>query len=717
MGASGQNAVCGVAPPPVSPALPDVLMKDDTAYRAIRLAPGDAVVVCTHALPAGGAERQWVYLASGLQQLGYRPTVVLFEDIEAQPDERNAHYLPLLKAEGIPMMFISRQPQDTLQTMLATDQGFAALTRENLLPDANRLARLVLTFRQLAPKAVFAQLDPPNLYAGFAALLAGVPRVVLSFRSYNPSHFPQNHQPWFHAAYAALGRSDRVLFSGNAAAANRDYEAWIGLKPRRAITIANAVSEKHFPRPPEREIAACRTSFQVSPGGKIVIGVFRLVPAKGPFAFLEVCAGLAKAIHGLRVLIVGIGFALPELEARVAALGLNGIVMFLGRRNDVNLLMAAADLLLLASEKEGMPNVVLEAQLQGVPVVATETGAVRGAILPGITGLLCPVGDVPALTEACTTLLQDTALRRRMGEAGARHARGSFGIERMCQAYLQLARTHAKSGGLTARRLLLGNDDAAPDEEAAFFAGIRNGNGVFKTTRARRMDDVNALFAALYCGPARPRIMDVGASSGISTVEWQEDLVARGLSPRMVATDIMIDGFLIRAGDDYYILTDKDGRALQHDVGGRVVGAEEAARLRPGAGLADIRADTLWRRIARRRHPRRIPVKLITPRARRIRFLEDDIFAPNRAAFRGRFDVLRAANLLNLVYFPQDRLRDGVINLRPRLKGEGAMFIVNRTLEDGSNHGSVFRLDSRGRFEVMGRVGDGSEIEGIVLGA
>ena len=209
-----------------------------------------------------------------------------------------------------------------------------------------------------------------------------------------------------------------------------------------------------------------------------MIGAFRLVPTKGPFVFLDVCASLTTTIAGLRVIVAGVGELQPQLETRVRQLGLEGIVSFLGRRTDMNVLMAAADLLLLTSEKEGMPNVLLEAQLQGLPVVATDTGAVNGAILPGITGLICPVGDVAALTQACTTLLQDTALRRRMGEAGARHARGSFGIDRMSRAYLQLARSHASRGGLTARRLLLGRDEPEPSEEAGFLANIRNQNGV-----------------------------------------------------------------------------------------------------------------------------------------------------------------------------------------------------------------------------------------------
>jgi glycosyltransferase involved in cell wall biosynthesis len=701
----------GGARPAIDAALRDKLLRNDAKHQSISLVPGDTVVVCTHALPPGGAERQWIYLASGLKKLGYRPIFVLLLDLEDPNAGRNAHYLPMLQAEQIPIAYVPRQPAATLHRMLSEDAVFAEIFKENLLPDALALARLTLIFRQLSPKTVFAQLDWPNLYAGFAALLAGVPRIVVSFRSYNPTNFPLIYQAWLHRAYVLLAQSRRVLFCGNAAAANRDYEAWIGLDPGRAITIANAVSPRHFPPPSVQDVATCRRDLGLVPGAPTVIGVFRLVPTKGPFVFLDVCASLAKTLAGLRVIVAGVGHLQPELEARAGELGLEGIVKFLGRRSDLNVLMASADLLLLTSEKEGMPNVLLEAQLQGLPAVATDTGAVNSAILPDITGLLCPVNDVAALTQACTTLLHNPALRRRMGEAGARHARGSFGIDRMSRAYLQLARTHASRGGLSARRLLLGTDEPEPGEEAAFFANIRNGNGVWKTTYAHRMDDLNNVFAALHPGPSRLRIMDVGASSGISTVEWRDDLLARRYRPRMVATDLMIYAFLIRAGAGHYILTDNDGRVLQTEIDGYIAFPKEIER-RPTRSEGVLKA--AWRRIVTGERSR-IRVKLITRRARSIRFLEDDFFAPNRASFRGRFDVLRAANLLNLKYFPETKLREGVINLRQRLTGEGAMFIVNRTLHDGTNHGSIFRLDRLAKFQLLGRTGNGSEIEAIVL--
>jgi hypothetical protein len=75
----------------------------------------------------------------------------------------------------------------------------------------------------------------------------------------------------------------------------------------------------------------------------------------------------------------------------------------------------------------------------GLPVVATDAGGTRHAMLPGVSGVLCPVGDIAALAASCAGILADRALAGRMGEAGARHARAAFGIDAMAMRYAACA--------------------------------------------------------------------------------------------------------------------------------------------------------------------------------------------------------------------------------------------------------------------------------------
>ena len=275
-----------------------------------------------------------------------------------------------------------------------------------------------------------------------------------------------------------------------------------------------------------------------------------------------------------------------------------------------------------------------------------------------------------------------------------------------------------------AREVLAGARPVSLEEECAFFSCVRTHGGVWKTTAANRMDDVDAAFRAQYRGPRTPRIMDAGASSGISTLQWRDDLLRHGLVPRMVATDLTIDAVLTRWSHDHYVLSDRDGHVLQHEVGGLVMGPDEfvylapppACPARPGPlhGLRAAAQAAYWR-VAGGRAWHRRTVRLTSAYARDITFLEDDVLVCGRPALLRRFDAVRAANLLNRCYFADAVLAQAVGNLGARLRGAGGMLVINRTHEDGSNHGSLFVLGTDGRFGCVARVGGGSEIEAIVL--
>jgi glycosyltransferase involved in cell wall biosynthesis len=285
---------------------------------------------------------------------------------------------------------------------------------------------------------VFAQLDMPNLLAGIASHLAGVSRVVLSFRNYNPSNFPYLYCEWLLPAYQFLSKSDRVFFSGNSRGANTDYATWIGIPIDRVAYIPNAIDPDIIPTPTEKELVQARATLGIASDTPVILGVMRLQAEKDPATFVEVCARIAKEFPNMRALIAGIGPMQGVLEAQIASLGLGSQLFLLGRRSDVNVLMSLATLLLLPSQKEGMPNVVLEAQLMGTPIVATRAGATSDAVLDGETAILRPIGDVEGLARACIDLIGNPTRARAMGQAGQRFVRENFRKEKFGQCYLNL---------------------------------------------------------------------------------------------------------------------------------------------------------------------------------------------------------------------------------------------------------------------------------------
>ena len=299
---------------------------------------------------------------------------------------------------------------------------------------------LTASFVLAAPKVVFAQLDHPNLLAGAAAHFARVPRVVMSFRNYNPTNFPYLANDWFLAAYRLFSKSDRVLLSGNYRGANDDYAEWIGISHDRVAHIPNAIEEDMFPIPSEADVASVRAELGLDADTPVILGVFRLSAEKAPLLFVEACARVIKSVPETRAFIVGMGQMQPQIEAVIAELGLQSQITLLGRRSDVNVLMRIATVFLLASEKEGMPNVLMEAQLMATPIVATRAGGTSDTVIEGHTAMLCPVGDVEGLAAACVALLRNPDRARQMGDEGRRYVLTAFPRQKLGERYLRLAR-------------------------------------------------------------------------------------------------------------------------------------------------------------------------------------------------------------------------------------------------------------------------------------
>ncbi|MEW6447515.1 MAG: glycosyltransferase family 4 protein [Bacillota bacterium] len=120
------------------------------------------------------------------------------------------------------------------------------------------------------------------------------------------------------------------------------------------------------------------------------------------------------------LLLAGTGERRLKLERLAEMLGLKHHVRFLGFRMDVPRLMAAADVVVLTSRREGLPRVVLEAMAAGKPVVATNVRGNRDLVTDGRTGCLVPLGDVAETARTLLQLLKDRGLRARFGEEGKR---------------------------------------------------------------------------------------------------------------------------------------------------------------------------------------------------------------------------------------------------------------------------------------------------------
>jgi hypothetical protein len=247
--------------------------------------------------------------------------------------------------------------------------------------------------------------------------------------------------------------------------------------------------------------------------------------------------------------------------------------------------------------------------------------------------------------------------------------------------------------------------DYDPTVEKGFFSRVLLANRTFKTTDAHRMDDLNlASLPYIQAMTARPlEIKDVGSSSGISTEEWYRTLLAAGIEARMIGTDISTDALHL-PGTFIDLLLDKDLNVIHLSLIGQATHPRILKALRLCGLSAFVRLYILA-------GAKLLPFRLVSKAVKNVAILDDDIESPETK--HGQlFHVIRAANILNLAYFAPDRLRRIVSNLLRCLRA-GGLFIVCRTREDGSNHATMFRYEES-RLTVLMRIGEGSELEGIL---
>jgi glycosyltransferase involved in cell wall biosynthesis len=211
----------------------------------------------------------------------------------------------------------------------------------------------------------------------------------------------------------------------------------------RVHVVMNGIRARDAGRPALRE--RLRAELGTSPGTLLIGGAGHLAPRKGFDLLLRAFA--EAALPDARVVIAGGGDYLAELRAMADELGISGRVHFLGHRDDGPDVIAGCDVFVLGSRNEGMANVMLEAMVAGVPVVATDVSGVRRALAaePGTApaGWIVPPDHPAAMADALRDVAQ--ALAAEAAHVGGRTAealrriRERFGVERMvaeCEAIL-----------------------------------------------------------------------------------------------------------------------------------------------------------------------------------------------------------------------------------------------------------------------------------------
>jgi glycosyltransferase involved in cell wall biosynthesis len=346
-------------------------------------------------LAQGGAERQMLILAGALPKDEFAVSFIVLSDRGAMTGEA--------EALGVPV------------DVLGLSRSACSPIRPGCLVTAVRAAR---RYRTLTADVdiVDAWLVPPMIFAAVVQPYARVPVLIGGRRNLGDLYRGKSRLRRLAAKLA--GRRMAAIVANSRVAAEEAVEL-DGIDRARVHVIPNAV------QPVVRSAAdrdAIRTDWGFADEDVVVGTVGNYKPEKGLASIVAAAGSLHDRFPQLRFVLVGEGPLRADLEAEIARLRLTGVVRLHGAEPDARRLYPAFDMLVQASLTEGLPNAVLEAAAVGLPIVATAVGGTTEILTADVDAVLVEARSPEAIAAAIARLVEDPALRERLGRAAAARA-------------------------------------------------------------------------------------------------------------------------------------------------------------------------------------------------------------------------------------------------------------------------------------------------------
>ena len=398
------------------------------------------VMLVNNALAAGGVERQVVNTLRGLQERGISAGLVCLRLHESAEFD---FFLPALVGfPGIVRNILpARQAKAILRSIVSREALASMLAAIRWMPFDVQMdvLRFAAEFATLKPSVVHAWQDSANIAAGYGARLVGVPHILVSSRNLIPTNFAY-FRPYMLPAYRELASCESIIMINNSEAGAYDYSRWIGVPRERFVVKRNGIEADIMGRPAKDAIAALKAKLGIPDNATVVGSIFRFYAEKQPLLWVETAARVSVLHSNCHFVVFGEGPLQAEALVAATKCGLAGRVHFPGNIENSELGLSLFDVFLLTSKFEGTPNVVLEASLLGIPVVATDTGGTREAIEDGKTGYVARA-DSNELARHVLNVLDDASWRSKVTIAGPAFVKERFGLARMLDETLTLYRS------------------------------------------------------------------------------------------------------------------------------------------------------------------------------------------------------------------------------------------------------------------------------------
>lgn len=376
------------------------------------------------------------FIAQEIEALEQRGLSILIASLR-HPTDTQVH--PIHARIRAPLLYLPEYLRDGPVRVLRAwwrvrrRAGYAA-ARAQWLRDLwrDRSANRIRRFGQALVLAAELPADVVRVHAHFLHTPASVVRYGATIRGLPWSGSAHAKDIWTTPQWELREKLASCDWLVTCTATNRDYLASLA-PPGRVELVYHGLDLTRFAasgamRPPRDGHAANDPVMLLSVG--------RLVEKKGTDILLDALARLPPDLHW-RMQHVGGGPLRKALEQQAARLGLSDRIVWHGAmaQQELLTLYRTADLFALASriahdgDRDGLPNVLMEAQSQALPCVATDVSAIHELIIDGVTGVLVPAQDPPALARALESLMRDPARRQVLALAGRARVHAEFGLQ------------------------------------------------------------------------------------------------------------------------------------------------------------------------------------------------------------------------------------------------------------------------------------------------
>lgn len=357
------------------------------------------IAFCVTDLDPGGAERALVQLVTRLDRHRFNPAVICLSSPGVLVEKLEAANVPV-KCLGARRWW-----------------------------DMRLLWRLSAELKRLRPQILQTFLFHANVTGRLAAWWCGVPHVFSGIRvAERRRNLHLQLDRWTESLV------DRhVCVSQSVADYSRDVAH---LSARKLCVIPNGVDAERFVSATPLDLRP----WNIQADDDVWVTVGRLDPQKGPWILFEALQKLLLTHPRLKLLWAGQGPLKDEMQRWIDDRKLADSIHLIGWQDNIAGLLRAAQGFVLASQWEGMPNVILEAQAAGLPVISTAAEGVAEIILPGETGWIVPVGNAAELARCWDDALNNRDLTQRIAAAGQQRVQQHFTWDTMAERYMAIYR-------------------------------------------------------------------------------------------------------------------------------------------------------------------------------------------------------------------------------------------------------------------------------------